>query len=115
LLDPLGLKLAPTEPKKSNVAAEGLIAEQSPPPGEKVPRGSSIVFAVSLGPDLVELPYIVGNNFSIVEARLEEAGFVVGEVTGRKQNRLQKALIGGQEVSNGDLVPRGATVDLVFP
>lgn len=115
ILDPLGLKLAPTEPKKSNAAAEGLIAEQSPPPGEKVPRGSSIVFAVSLGPDLVELPFIVGNNFSIVEPRLEEAGFVIGEVTGRKQNRLQKALIGGQEVSNGDLVPRGATVDLVFP
>lgn len=115
LLDPLGLKLAPTEPKKSNAAAEGLIAEQSPPPGELVPRGSSIAFAVSLGPDLVELPYIVGNNFSIVETRLQEAGFVIGEVTGRKQNRLQRALIGGQEVSNGDLVPRGATVDLVFP
>lgn len=115
ILDPLGLKLAPTEPKKSNAAAEGLIAEQSPPPAEKVPRGSSIVIAISLGPDLVELPFVIGNNFSIVETRLQEAGFVVGEVTGRKQNRLQKALIGGQEVSNGDLVPRGATVDLVFP
>jgi beta-lactam-binding protein with PASTA domain len=63
----------------------------------------------------VELPNIIGNNYSIVEPRLQEAGFVIGEVTGRKQNRLQKALIVGQEVANGDLVARGSTVDLIFP
>jgi serine/threonine-protein kinase len=115
VLDPLRLDLVETPPSYSNAAAEGLIGAQSPPPGEKVARDTGIAFSISLGPDLVELPNIIGNNYSIVEPRLKEAGFVVGTVTGRKQNRLQKALIVGQEVANGDLVARGSTVDLVFP
>ncbi len=115
LLDPLRLDLLETPPSNSNAAAEGLIGAQSPPPGEKVARDTGIAFSISLGPDLVELPNIIGNNYAIVEPRLKEAGFVVGNVTGRKQNRLQKALIVGQEVANGDLVARGSTVDLVFP
>jgi beta-lactam-binding protein with PASTA domain len=115
VLDPLRLDLLETPPSYSNAAAEGLIGAQSPPPGEKVARDSGIAFSISLGPDLVELPNIIGNNYSIVESRLNEAGFIIGNVTGRKQNRLQKALIVGQEVANGDLVIRGSTVDLVFP
>ena len=115
LLDPLRLDLIPTGEAPSNAAAAGLIGAQSPPPGEKVARDSGIAFSISTGPDLVALPNIVGNNFTIVEQRLQEAGFVVGDVKGRKQNRLKQAFIVGQEVANGDLVQRGATVDLVFP
>ena len=111
----LRLTLLETPPSKSNAAAQGLIGAQSPPPGEKVARDSQVAYSISLGPDLVELPNIIGNNFSIVEPRLVEAGFVVGNVTGRQQNKLRKALVGGQEVGNGDELPRGATVDLVFP
>ena len=107
--------LTETPPSKSNAAAEGTIGAQAPPPGTKVPRDSGIAYSISLGPDLVALPNIIGNNFSIVEPRLVESGFLVGKVTGRQQNRLKKALVGGQEVSNGDEVARGATVDLVFP
>ncbi len=111
----LRLTLLETPPSKSNAAAQGLIGAQSPPPGEKVARDSQVAYSISLGPDLVALPNIIGNNFSIVEPRLIEAGFVVGNVTGRQQNKLRKALVGGQEVGNGDELPRGATVDLVFP
>lgn len=114
LLDPLRLDLIPTGEAPSNAAA-GLIGAQSPPPGEKVARDSGVAFSISTGPDLVALPNIIGNNFTIVEQRLKEAGFVIGEVKGRKQNRLKQALIVGQEVANGDQVQRGATVDLVFP
>ncbi len=111
----LRLTLLETPPSKSNAAAQGLIGAQSLPPGQKVARDSQVAYSISLGPDLVALPNIIGNNFSIVEPRLVEAGFVVGNVTGRQQNKLRKALVGGQEVGNGDELPRGATVDLVFP
>ena len=78
-------------------------------------RDTGIAFSISTGPDLVKLPNIIGNNYTIVEERLKEAGFVVGDVKGRKQNKLKQAFVVGQEVANGDLVQRGATVDLVFP
>jgi serine/threonine-protein kinase len=115
ILDPLRLKLIPTGEAPSNLAEAGLIGAQSPPPGEKAQRDSSIAFSISTGPDLVALPNIIGNNYTTVEGRLNEAGFVVGDVKGRKQNRLKQAFIVGQEVANGDLVQRGATIDLVFP
>ena len=115
LLDPLKLDLIPTGEAPSNLADAGLIGAQSPPPGEKVQRDTGIAFSISTGPDLVKLPNIIGNNYTIVEERLKEAGFVVGDVKGRKQNKLKQAFVVGQEVANGDLVQRGATVDLVFP
>ena len=115
LLAELKLLLVETDPAKSNAAEEGKIGAQSPVPGELVARDSSIAYSISLGPDLVKLPTIVGNSYSTVERRLEEDGFVVGKVTGNKNSRLRRAKIGETEVDNGDMVARGATVDLEFP
>jgi beta-lactam-binding protein with PASTA domain len=50
-----------------------------------------------------------------VQSRLQEAGFVVGSVTGNQSGKLKQALIAGKSVKNNAMVPRGATVDLVFP
>jgi beta-lactam-binding protein with PASTA domain len=63
----------------------------------------------------VKLPYLVGNRIDTVQSRLLEAGFVVGSVTGNQQGKLKQALIAGKSVKNNAMVPRGATVDLVFP
>lgn len=115
LLAELKLGLVETDPAKSNAAEEGKIGAQSPVPGELVARDSSIAYSISLGPDLVKLPNIVGNSYSTVERRLEEDGFVVGKVSGNKNSRLRRARIGETEVDNGDMVARGATVDLEFP
>lgn len=115
LLAPLKLVLVETDAAKSNAAEEGKIGAQSPPPGELVARDSSIAYSISLGPDLVKLPNIVGNSLSTVQRRLEEDGFVVGKVSGNKNSRLKRAKIGDTEVDNGDMVARGATVDLEFP
>ncbi len=111
----LGLTLIETPPAKSNGADKGLIGAQSPIPGEKVPRDTGIAYSISLGPDLVQLPYIVGNRLDTVQTRLKDAGFVVGSITGNQSGKLKQALIGGKSVKNLTMVARGATVDLVFP
>ncbi len=111
----LGLTLIETPPAKSNGADKGLIGAQSPIPGEKVPRDTGIAYSISLGPDLVQLPYIVGNRLDTVQTRLKDAGFVVGSITGNQSGKLKQALIGGKSVQNLTMVARGATVDLVFP
>ena len=63
----------------------------------------------------MKLPYLVGNRLETVQSRLQEAGFVVGSVTGNQKSKLKQALIAGKSVKNNAMVPRGATVDLVFP
>ena len=111
----LGLVLAVTPDSFSSDVAIGLIAAQSPPPSEKLPRGGSIAYSISLGPDLVVMPNIVGINFIDAEKRLVAAGFVVGEVTGRKTYRMKSASVNGTAINNGDMVPRGSAINMVFP
>ena len=111
----LGLVLAVTPDSFSSDVAIGLIAAQSPPPSEKLPRGGSIAYSISLGPDLVMMPNIVGINFIDAEKRLVAAGFVVGEVTGRKTYRMKSASVNGTAINNGDMVPRGSAINMVFP
>lgn len=109
------LTLVAGEPAVSNGAAKDLIGAQAPVPGEMVARDSTLMYSISLGPDLVKMPNIVGNNYVTVEKRLLEAGFVVGKVTGRKSFRLRQAESLGVRVNNGDMVARGAVIDLTFP
>ena len=111
----LGLVLGVTPDGYSPDVAIGLIGAQSPPPGQFVPKGSTIVYSISLGPDLVELPNIVGINFIDAEKRLVAAGFIVGEVSGRKSYRMKSASVKGVAVKNGEMVPRGSAIDMVFP
>lgn len=111
----LGLVLAVTPDAFNNDVAIGLIGAQSPPPDERLQRGGTLNYAISLGPDFVEMPNIVGINFNDAEKRLLAAGFVVGEVTGRKSYRMKSATVKGVAINNGDQVPRGSVIDMVFP
>ena len=111
----LGLVLSVSPESYSLNVAAGLIGAQAPPPEQKLPRGGSIVYSISLGQDLVELPNIVGINFFDVEKRLIASGFVVGDVTGRKSFRMKSASVNGVAVNNGDMVPRGSAIDMIFP
>ena len=114
-MNDLKLVLIETPAAKSNAAAEGLIGAQSVVPGTQIARDTQVAYSLSLGPDLVEMPRIIGNSFATVEPRLLEAGFVVGKVTGKPNYKLRKAFVGDKAITNGDQVPRGATIDLVFP
>ena len=111
----LGLVLGSSPDGFSSEVAVGLIGAQAPPPGQLVPKDSTIVYSISMGPDLVVLPNIVGINFVESEKRVLEAGFVVGEVSGRKSYRMKSASVKGVAVNNGDMVPRGSVIDMVFP
>ncbi|MDA0298316.1 MAG: PASTA domain-containing protein [Actinobacteria bacterium] len=115
VMNELSLVLVETPAAKSNGAAAGLIGAQSVVPGTQIARDAQVAYLISLGPDLVEMPRIIGNSFATVEPRLLEAGFVVGKVTGRPNYKLRKAFVGDKAITNGDQVPRGATIDLVFP
>ena len=115
LVTELGLVLGSSPDGFSSEVAVGLIGAQAPPPGQLVPKDSTIVYSISMGPDLVVLPNIVGINFVESEKRLLEAGFVVGEVSGRKSYRMKSASVKGVAVNNGDMVSRGSVIDMVFP
>jgi len=112
------LKLGLTITKLADDIGEadaGKVGGQVPAAGETVPRGGSISYWVSKGKELTTIPYVQMQYRATVEKRLAEAGFVIGNVTGKAAtHRLKKMFIGGVEVKSGDEVSMGATVDLEY-
>ena len=112
------LKLGLTVTKLADDIGEadaGKVGGQVPAAGETVPRGGSVSYWVSKGKELTTIPYVQMQYKATVEKRLTEAGFVIGNVTGKAAtHRLKKMFIGGVEVKSGDEASMGATIDLEF-
>ncbi|HEU4449086.1 MAG TPA: Stk1 family PASTA domain-containing Ser/Thr kinase [Gaiellaceae bacterium] len=52
----------------------GIVMEQSPRAGSRIPRGDPVTIVVSTGPRTVEVPRVVGLSFEEAVAALEQAG-----------------------------------------
>ncbi len=107
------LKGAGLDPKKSGTefdkkVEEGTVISQKPASG-KAKRGTTVTFAVSKGPRMVEVPKVRGKQLEKAEKILKDAGFEV------EINEGSFGIIFGtvatQEPSSGDL-PEGSTVTL---
>ncbi len=96
-------------------AEAGKVGGQIPAAGETVPRGGSVSYWVSKGKELTTIPYVQMEYKATVEKRLTDAGFIIGNVTGKAAtHRLKKMFIGGVEVKSGDEASMGATIDLEY-
>ena len=92
----------------------GAIGSQVPAAGEQVTRDSEISVVVSKGPDVVAVPVLRRLNFEQVKQAITDAGLVVGNVTGNTNGVLVALAYNGQIVTPGQLLPRGAAVDLAY-
>lgn len=66
------------EAEYSETVPEGSVISQSPEPGgDPLYKGDSVTLVLSLGPPLVDVPYVIGLTQADATAKLEEAGFEV--------------------------------------
>ena len=99
----------------SNDVPVGGVATQLPAAGESLPKGSSVTVAISKGPDVVPMPNLATiTNLDAVKQAITNAGLTVGTVTGRVRGAPIAAVVGGQVVAPGQLLPRGSVVDIVY-
>lgn len=99
--------ISPTEVFDDDVE-EGSVAAQSPADGTGF-RGDTITLTISQGPELIEVPDVVSDQFSDAEQILVEAGFVV------EREDLAGGFFGtvrSQSVEPGEEVPRGTEIIL---
>lgn len=77
-LEGAGLVADVTEEHHDSVPP-GRVISQDPPPGADVElfRGDTVSIVVSLGPEPIELPNLIGDQVGPAQAELEAAGFVV--------------------------------------
>jgi serine/threonine-protein kinase len=71
------LKLAVGEEQFHDSVAAGLIISQSPEAPAVVKRGDTVTVAVSKGPEFVEMPPLIGQEFEAAKATLEALGLTV--------------------------------------
>ncbi len=77
VLDEAGLVVGPITERTSEEFEEGLVMEQSPEEGDEAPEGSEVVLVVSIGPDVSEVPDVVGMTESDALRVVRDAGFEI--------------------------------------
>ena len=91
--------------------SEGIVVEQGVAPGEQVREGTAVPFAVSKGPEAIEIPDVVGRSVDGAEQALENAGFTV-RISEAYSNDVPAGVVVSQEPSSGTGV-RDDVVEIV--
>ncbi len=110
----LDLYVKQTDKKYNNSFERGSIITQKPNPDIKTKRNSTIEVVVSLGPELVKVPYL--DNISLREAkiRLRNANLQLGTKGYRYSSDVKKGKIISSSPIAEDLVPKGSKVKVLI-
>ena len=95
----------------------GLAAGVSPEPGTRLDRGSEVSVCQSTGPELLEVPTLVGKDLDEAIALIEEHRFAFGEVTDTRFSDAPKdqvlAALDSNDAEVGATFPEQGTINLI--
>ncbi len=96
-------------------APAGQVLSQAVAPGSRVDAGTAVPFVVSLGPQLVEVPDVLGLDETDARAAIKDAGLVVGDPVGSGESDVYaKDLVNAQLPLAGQRVLPGTPVDITI-
>ncbi|MEU4051040.1 Stk1 family PASTA domain-containing Ser/Thr kinase [Streptomyces olivaceus] len=111
-LSEAGLKVKVAEKRVNSEHDSGQVARQTPEPGSEAAEGDTVTLTVSKGPQMVEVPDVVGDSVDDAKQKLEDAGFAV------KEDRGLLGLFGDtvkeQSVKGGDTAPKGSSIKITI-
>lgn len=84
-----------------------------PEAGEKLQKGEGIKLFVSIGPEIIEVPNVVGKKISLAKDIIESAGLEVGTIKKRISTEHYQGVVIAQSPKPKENVPKGTKVDLV--
>lgn len=109
-LEEAGLKVKIASAQVNSEFDKGLVAEQSPGAGNEAAEGDTVTLTISKGPEMVEVPDVVGDSVDDAKQTLEDAGFQVDEDRGLLN--LFGNTVKSQSVDAGDTAPKGSTITI---
>ena len=107
------LQIGQVNERFDDTVKPGLIISQDPPAGTRIPRGSALTLLVSRGPELVEMPVLVGRPLEEARRRLEELGLIVRQVRSAVSPDLEPGTVVDQSPDPGRKV-RPAETEVVL-
>ncbi len=103
------------EYKTDKDVANGFVITTNPASGT-MPYGSEIDIYVSLGPEIVYVPYssYSGYKLDVVKKKIEEAGLTVGEVTYEDSSKPKDIVLSqSPDPKASSTIPKGTAIDIV--
>lgn len=107
-LEEAGLEVEIAAERVNSEHDAGQVARQTPEPGRRAAEGDTVTLTPSKGPEMVEVPDVVGDSVDEAKEKLEGAGFQVDEDRGLLG--LFGDTVEGQSVDGGDTAPKGSTI-----
>lgn len=109
-LEEAGLKVKVAAEQVNSEFDQGQVAAQTPESGTEAAEGDTVTLTISKGPEMVEVPDVVGDSVDDAKAELEAAGFQVEEdrgILGLFGDTVKK-----QSVKGGKTAPKGSTITI---
>ena len=112
ILERSGLAYAVDRRVYSTTVPAGVVVSQDPEPGRQVREGRKVWATVSLGPEVGEVPDVVGQPLREARVQLAQQGFVVGEVQEGLAPGMPAGVVVAQDPPPGSRVEKGRPVRL---
>ncbi|MDG5802650.1 Stk1 family PASTA domain-containing Ser/Thr kinase [Streptomyces ossamyceticus] len=109
-LEAEGLKVEIASERVNSEFDKGMVAEMSPGAGKQAGTGDTVTLTLSKGPEMIEVPDVVGDSVDDARRKLEDAGFEVDEDRGLLG--LFGDEVKGQSVDGGATAPKGSTITI---
>ncbi|MER6227167.1 Stk1 family PASTA domain-containing Ser/Thr kinase [Streptomyces sp. 900105755] len=111
-LQEAGLKVTVSATEVNSEYDQGQVARQTPAGDAQAAEGDTVTLTLSKGPELVEVPNVVGATVDDATKLLEQSGFQV------KEDRGLLGLFGDtvkkQSVDAGEQAPKGSTITITI-
>ncbi|MER7373316.1 Stk1 family PASTA domain-containing Ser/Thr kinase [Streptomyces lanatus] len=111
-LEEAGLKVKIASARVNSEFDAGKVAQQSPAEGKQAAEGDTVTLTLSKGPEMIEVPDVVGDSVDDAKAELEGAGFEVDEDRGLLG--LFGDTVKKQSVEGGETAPKGSTITITI-
>ncbi|MGC9542944.1 Stk1 family PASTA domain-containing Ser/Thr kinase [Streptomyces sp. UG1] len=111
-LEEAGLKVKVASERVNSEFDAGQVARQSPAEGGQAAEGDTVTLTLSKGPEMIEVPDVVGDSVDDAKAELEAAGFEVDEDRGLLG--LFGDTVKKQSVKGGKTAPKGSTITITI-
>ncbi|MFD7938549.1 Stk1 family PASTA domain-containing Ser/Thr kinase [Streptomyces sp. NPDC059755] len=111
-LQEAGLKVKVATEQVNSEFDKGRVATQTPEGGAEAAEGDTVTLTVSKGPEMVEVPDVVGASVDDAKSLLEQSGFEVEEDRGLLG--LFGDTVKSQSVDGGDTAPKGSTITITI-
>jgi eukaryotic-like serine/threonine-protein kinase len=111
-LEKAGLTVKTATEQVNSEVDKGKVAEQTPKADSRLAEGDTVTLTLSKGPEMVEVPNVVGASVDDAKSLLEQSGFKVDEDRGLLG--LFGDTVKKQSVKAGKSAPKGSTITITI-